>query len=250
MNILKDVVYVNKEAGKKTLESFKKNWIIIFTGFVYTILNIAIYGILGTLLSGPLYILSGIIAAIVSAAMVSNYLYLLFNIINYNRVTVQDFKNGFTYFLRKIYVVIFIGYIAVRLLALVSEILGSISIALIPLLYLSALIVLNPLPETIYLKYYSSWESIVETADFMKDNWLNWGIPNIIFSLLLYTVTGSTLLNLFNTHISFNFILNIRALVMYIIGQVIFSIMMIYRGHLYKLLSGSTRRKRMFMNKF
>ncbi|NLY44689.1 MAG: hypothetical protein GX053_01660 [Tissierella sp.] len=250
MNIFKDIIYVNKEAGKKTIESFKKNWIIIFTGFVYTLLNIAIYGLLGTLLSGPLFILSGIIAALVSAAMVSNYLYLLFNIINYNRVTIQDFKNGFTYFLRKIYIVIFIGYIATRLLGLVSGAFGSISAILIPLLYISALVILNPLPETIYLKYYDSWESIMETADFMKDNWLNWAIPNIIFSILLYVFTGNTLLNIFNTHISFNFIFNINGLGMYLVGQIIFSIMMIYRGHLYKLLSGSTRRKRMFMNKF
>lgn len=250
MDILKDIIYVNKEAGLKTLGSFKKNWIILFTGFVYTILNIAIFGLLGVLFSGPLYILSGIIAAIVSAAMVSNYLYLLFNIINYNRLTIEDFKNGFTYFLRKIYIVIFIGYIASRLLSLVSNIFGSTSALVIPLLYLGAMIVLNPLPETVYLKYYDSWESIVESADFMKENWLNWGIPNVIFSVLLYIFTGSALLNLFNTHISFNFIFNINGIAMYLIGQLIFSVMMIYRGHLYKLLSGSTRRKRMFMNKF
>lgn len=241
---------MNKEAGSKTVESFKKNWIIIFTGFVYTILNIVIYTILGTLLAGPLYILSGIIAAIISAAMVSNYLYLLFNIINYNRVTVQDFKNGFTYFLRKIYVVIFIGYIASRLLSLVTGILGSAIVVLIPLLYLSAMIILNPLPETIYLKHYDSWESILGTVDFMKENWMNWGLPNIIFTFLLYMVTGNTLLNVFNTHLSFSFIFNVKALLVYLLGQVIFSVMMIYRGHLYKLLSGSTRRKRMFMNKF
>ena len=250
MNILKDIIYVNKEAGKKSLASFQKNWIIIFTGFVYTILNFLIYGILGTLFSGPLYIISGIIAALVSAAMVSNYLYLLFNIINYNRVTIEDFKSGFTYFLRKIYVVIFIGYIATRLLSLLVNILGGASAILIPLIYISALVILNPLPETIYLKYYDPWESIVETVDFMKENWINWGIPNIIFSILLYIFTGNTLLNIFNTHISFSFMFDIRGLGMYLIGQVIFSIMMIYRGHLYKLLSGSTRRKRMFMNKF
>ena len=250
MNILKDIMYVNKNAGIKTLQSFKKNWIIIFTGFIYTILNIVIYSILGSLLSGPLYIISGIIAAIVSAAMVSNYLYLLFNIINYDRVTIQDFKNGFTYFFRKIYIVVFIGYIAERLLSLVSDILGNTSAILVPILYLAALIVLNPLPETIYLKHNDSWESILEAVNFMKENWLNWALANIIFSLLLYIVTGNTLLNLFNTHIPFDFIFNIRGLVLYLIGQTMFSVLMIYRGHLYKLLSGSTRRKRMFMNKF
>ena len=234
----------------KTLESFKKNWIIIFTGIVYTILNIVIYSVIGSLLTGPLYILSGIIAAIVTSAMISNYLYLLFNIINYNRVTLQDFKKGFTYFLRKIYGIIFIGYVASLLLDFVSGILGSMAPILFILLYLSMLVILNPLPETVYLKYHSAWESIVETMDFMKENWLNWGIPNIIFSLLLYLSTGRILFELFNINISFGFIFEIKDLAIYLIGQVIFSVMMIYRGYLYKLLSGSTRRKRMFMNKF
>lgn len=250
MNILKDIIYINKEVGAKTIKSFKKNWMIIFTGFVYTILNIIIYGLLGSLLSGPLYIISGIIAAIVTSALISNYLYLLLNIIKYNRITLDDFKNGFGYFLRKIYIVFFIAYVANLILSLVSNLLGSLSAILIPLVYLSALLILNSLPETIYLKYYNSWESIVETADFMKENWLNWAIPNIIFSLLLYIITGNRLLNLFSTHLSFNFVLDIRELAIYLIGQIIFSIMMIYRGHLYQLLSGSTRRKRMFMNKF
>ena len=250
MNIIKDIVYVNKEAGLQTIKSFKKNWIIIFTGFIYTILNLAIYKILRSLLTGPLYIISEIIVVLITSAMVSNYLYLLFNIINYDRVTLNDFKNGFGYFIRKIYGIFFIGYVANLLLSLVSDMLGNISAILIPLLYLGVLIILNPLPETIYLKYYNAWDSIIETADFMKGNWLNWGLPNIIYSLLLYTITGNILLNLFNTHISYNFIFDISELVIYLIGQIIFSVMMIYRGHLYKLLSGSTRRKRMFMNKF
>lgn len=250
MNIIKDIIYVNKEAGAKTLKSFKKNWIIIFTGFIYTILNMLIYGILGSLLTGPLYIISGIIAALITSAMISNYLYLLFNIINYDRVTINDFKNGFGYFLRKIYIVFFIGYVANLILSLVSNILGNLTAILIPLLYLAVLVMLNPLPETIYLKHYDSWGSIVEAADFMKENWLNWAIPNIVFLFLLYIVTGRSLINIFNTHLSYNFMLNVRGLGVYLIGQIIFSIMMIYRGHLYRLLSGSTRRKRMFMNKF
>lgn len=250
MNFVKDFIYVNKETGLKTIESFKKNWIIIFTGFVYTVLNIVIYGLLGRLLVGPLYILSGIIAALITSAMISNYLYLLFNIINYNRVTINDFKHGFTYFLRKIYIVFFIAYVANLLLSFSSSILGNLLVILLPIIYLTVFVLLNPLPETIYLKHYDSWESIIESAKFMVENWFNWGVANIIFTLILYVFTGNMLFNLFNTHISFNFILNIRSLGIYLLGQVIFSVMMIYRGHLFKLLSGSTRRKRMFMNKF
>lgn len=243
-------MYVNKEAIKKTAASFKKNWLIVFTGFVYTILNILLFTIIGTLFVGPLYILSGIVMAIVSSAMISNYLYLLFNIINYNKISIQDFKDGFLYYLRKIYGVLFFGYLGSMLLSLVSNMLGSLALPLYLLIYLGVLIILNPLPETIYLKYYDPMESIIRTFEFMKENWLNWIIPNIVFLTFLYIVMEVSVVGLFSTHISFGSLFNVKDLAIYLLSQVVFSIMMIYRGHLYKMLSGSTRRKRMFMNKF
>lgn len=248
MDIIKDMIYVNKTSGMKTLKNFKKNWYILFTGIVYTILNLMIFNIISRLFIGPLYILSGIVVAIISSSFISNYLYLLFNIINYDRITFQDFKDGFTFFLWKIYGVFFIGYIASLLLSLFGGTLGDIT----TLLYLGVLIALNALPETLYLKTYSPWESILKALEFIQENWLNWLIPNMIFLILLYMITGNILTNIFNTHLSFNVfsVFSIKEIIRYILGQILFSIMMMYRGNLYKILSTSTRRKRMFMNKF
>lgn len=254
MDIIKDIIYVNKEAGSKTLESFQKNWLIVFTGFIYTVLNYIIYSLFGALITGPISIFAGIINALIISAMVSNYLYLLFNVINYNRVTIDDFKYGFGYFLRKIYVIIFIGYIARLLLSLPGNMLINIQPSFTFGLYFVVMflvpLIFNPLAETIYLKSYDPWESIVQTLVFMKENWLNWGIPSLSFFALLYLITGDLYLGFFDTHISFTFTTDIKIIALYSIAQVVFTIMMIYRGHLYKLLSTSTRRKRMFMNKF
>ena len=112
------------------------------------------------------------------------------------------------------------------------------------------LIALNPLPETIYQKNYSSFESIKYAFEFMKENWFNWMLPNIIFYFLLYLITNTLLLDVFTTHLDFNFSFTIKGIVLYFLGQTLFSFIMIYRGHLFKLLSTSTRRKRMYMNKF
>lgn len=250
MEYLKDILYVNKTSFLKTLDSIKKNWIIVFTGLVYSALSIVSFSLLGILFQGILGIFAGIIITIVTSSFISNYLYLLFNVINYNRITMQDFKEGFTHFIWKVYGVFFIGYLGSYLLGAISNILGSGSIILSLIISISILVLLNPLPETIYIKSYSPWESILYTFEFMMENWLNWIIPNILFHLGLYFLTGNMLINLFNTHISFNLSFNLRYIVMYLVGQALFSFIMIYRGHLYKLLSGSTRRKRMFMNKF
>ncbi len=71
---------------------------IIFTGLVYSTLNIAMLMILGTFFRGVLFVLAGFIMAIASSSLISNYLYLLFNIINYDRITMDNFKDGFKYF--------------------------------------------------------------------------------------------------------------------------------------------------------
>ncbi len=250
MDYVKDFIYLSKTSGKQTIKSMKKNWPIIFSGLVYSTINLIAFRLLGILLVGPLYILSGIIFAIISSSLLSNYLYLLFNIINYDRFSFQDFKDGFLYFLRKIYGILFIGYLVNLLLSVFGPVLGNLSGVLGLVIYLGILILINALPETIYLKSYGSWDSIVYAMEFVQENFINWIIPNIIFLGLLYMVTGNILMNLLNTHLSFRFILNPFYILLYLIGQLIFSLMMIYRGHLYRILSTSTRRKRMFMGKF
>lgn len=250
MNYLEDMIYVNKSALDKTLKSITKNWMIILTGFLYTIINLVLYSVLGLLFRGPLYILSGIASALIMSSLVSNYSYLLFNIVNYNRLTMDNFKEGFTHYVRKIYGILFIGYIGSLLLSFVLPILGSISAGLGFILALILGIALNALPETIYLKDYDAWESILYSLEFLKDNWINWLVPNVILYGAIYFITGEILLgNVFNTHLGFNFSTSPIYVGRYLIAQTIFSFMMIYRGYLYRVLSTSTRRKRTFMKK-
>ena len=118
------------------------------------------------------------------------------------------------------------------------------------ILQILILVLLNPLPETIYQKGYTAPNTFVYTFDFFKENWFNWIIPIGIFTILIYLVSGQMLTGLFNINIDFTFNFSIVYLLRYLIGQTIFTFMMIYRGYLYKLLSTSTIRKRMFMNRF
>ncbi|HSH35916.1 hypothetical protein [Schnuerera sp.] len=250
MNFFKDMILVNKTTLKKSVTSFSKNWIIFFTGLVYVILNIAIILIVSTLFRGVLSILAGLVMAIVTSSLISNYLYLLFNIINYDRITWNDFKQGFKHFLWKVYGIFFIAWIGSFILTSIAGILGINAKLLSRVVSIVILVSLNPLPETIYQKYLSSGESIKYAFEFMKDNWINWLIPNAIFTLVLYQITNTLILNMFVTHLSFNFDFTLESLTLYILGQGLFSFIMIYRGHLFKLLSTSTPRKRMYMNKF
>lgn len=244
------MILVNKSTFKKSLKSFSKNWVIIFTGIVYVFLNIAMIIVANALFSGILSILAGLIIAIVSSSLISNYLYLLFNIINYDRISWDNFKEGFKFFLWKVYGIFFIAWIGSFILSSIAGMLGTNGELLNRVVSIVIIVGLNPLPETIYQKYLSSGESIRYAFEFMKENWINWLIPNILFYLVLYLVTNTWVLNIFTTHLSFNFDLTFKGIGLYILGQGLFSFIMIYRGHLFKLLSTSTPRKRMYMNKF
>src|SRR5699024_7932270 len=99
-------------------------------------------------------------------------------------------------------------------------------------------------------KHYSSGESIKYAFGFMEENWLNWLLPNVIFHSILYIITNTLILNVFTTHLSLGVKFTFEGIGLYILGQALFSFIMIYRGHLFKVLSTSTRRKRKYMNKF
>lgn len=250
LNLFEDIILVNKTTLKKSVNSFMKNWVIVFTGIVYAFLNIAIIVVVSTLFSGILSILAGLIMAIVSSSLISNYLYLLFNIINYDRITLDNFKEGFKYFLWKVYGIFFIAWIGSFILSSLGGILGTNEVLLSRVISIIIIIALNPLPETIYQKYLSSGESIRYAFEFMKENCINWVIPNALFHIILYLITNTWLLNIFATHLRFNFDFTLKGVGLYVLGQALFSFIMIYRGHLFKLLSTSTPRKRMYMNKF
>ena len=94
MDLIKDFLLVNKSTIKKSTKSLGKNWMLVFTGLVYTILNILLLIILNTFFRGPLYILVGFIMAIVSSSLISNYL-LIIKYIKLCRTTMGNFKEGF-----------------------------------------------------------------------------------------------------------------------------------------------------------
>lgn len=250
MDILKDIYFVNLSTIKKAWKSFLKNWPIVFTGFLYSIINTLIFTLISFLLTGVLGILAGFVVAIVTSSLISNYLYLLSNIIEYDKFTLNDIKEGFRYFLWKVYGVFFIAWIFSFVLNSVVGMISSSASRISSIIGILILIIFNPLPEIIYQKSYSPWESLLYSFDFMKENWLSWLLPNVIFFGVLYMITGRLILDIFATHMTYNFDFTLRGVITYIIGQIIFSFAMIYRGYLFNILSTSNRRKREYMKKY
>lgn len=238
---MEDFINVNKDSIQKTIKSLSKNWVILFVGIVYGILNTVIYGVVNTVFRGPLSIIAGFIGAFISAAMISNYLYLLYNVINNSKITINEFKDGFSAFLYKVYGVMFVFYM-VRLLLTFTGLSKFYGI-----LVLLAGIFLNALPETIYQKHYDANTSLSYSFEFARDNIVNWYGSNLIIGVILFLLSSNLLFMFrFTGPRGILGMINIRTIFI----QALFSLVMIYRGHLFSILSTSTRRKREFMSKF
>lgn len=250
MDIIKDLAIVNSNVFKKSIKGFKNNWLIIFTGFAYTLLNLLLFSLVNFLFRGVLSILAGFVVAIITSSLISNYLYLLYNIIKYDRISLENFKDGFKYFIWKVYGIFFIAWVGSFLLDNIGNVIRLPYYTFNLIVSILVLIIFNPLPEIIYQKSYSPWQSVISSFEFMKENWFNWLLPNSLFIFLIYKFSGRIITNMFTTHLSFNLDLSAWGILVYLIGQVLFSFIMIYRGFLFEILSSSTRRKRFYMRKF
>lgn len=256
MEFLKDIIYINKTTMKKALDLFLKNWLIIFTGLIYSTITLVAYVIASPFLAIPLVnIIVGVLLYFLSVALISSYLYILHNVVKCNKFEFKDIKRGFRVYLYEVSRILFIGWLAGVVVfnflvpIIVTSLRGYLDYStFINIIVILVLIAINPLPEVIYQKNYTGLDGIKYTFEYMKDNWVEWLIPNVVLLGILYLITGSTITSLFSTGIGFNFnMFSIKGIVLYFIGQVIFSFTMIYRGLLFEMLSTSNRRKRMFM---
>lgn len=255
LSILKDLYYINKKSLTKTVYLLIKNWPIVFTGIVYSILGIIVTTILGLFMTNfILRFFTGIVSILAMSAIGSNYLHLMFKIVKHEKFTFQDFKDGFTVYLRELWTIFFVIWIVNMLLGMIIiPILGGLlrsvitSATLYIIIYLLGFILLNPLPETVYQKHYSSLDSFPYAFNFVKENWLEWFLPNIVFGAIMYFALGRIFTNILFMSFGFMSGLSFGEIFTSVLALGVLSFVMIYRGILFEILSTSTRRKRMFM---
>lgn len=214
-----------------------KNWPVMFVLLVYSVI-LTVVGVL----AGGLYFIGGIIIAIVSAACISSYLYLIENII-YSRIAgFNDFKNSFTPYLRKVINITFYIWIATYIYSLLSRaLMGLPFIGIINMLVeLAVVVVLNPLPEIIYQTNYMDLGAIGASYEFMKENFIEWLVPNIILLGAIYYLFNGNML-------SFSvYAVSVVSIVKYIAGLFLLLFTMVFRGILFRFLNESTRRSRVY----
>ncbi|MDO5754933.1 MAG: hypothetical protein Q4P28_01680 [Tissierellia bacterium] len=104
--------------------------------------------------------------------------------------------------------------------------------------YLIIFILLNPLPESVYLGNGNGVQAIGNSLELMKNNFHQW-LPNMVIAYFLYPKILRLIQNPLKK--------SPQDILVFLGINLVFLGVMIYRGQLYEILSKSNMRKRRFM---
>ena len=254
MNFFEDLQLVYKKAGKDTLLKIKKAPHFLIFPFVYGVIYMLGMVLIGKLFARSYGTIIGFIIPLLTSLILSSYFSVLSDLIYYNRISFRNFSKTFMAYFASIYSVFFI-------LMIISFFMSGIGVMMGATTLVGAVITLalNPIAESIYIRgeYYTS--AYTHSLEFMKENFLLWTIPFLIYLGILhllgfdfaFMIVSNSIVDIplgqeIMTGLSYTNPLdpqNIKIL----LASIITAVYAIFRGNLYRILVGSTRRKRAYM---
>lgn len=265
--LIRSTLQLYGETFAKSWRACVRNWPVMLATPALMLLLLAAGWVVA-----PLGILGGLLMSLVNAACSSCYLVLINEVTRSGgRATLDDFKRGFGVYFSDILSVLFVLWIASMLLSMVAGVshegqLVSMAVSLL------AGIALNVVPELIYQGRSRSTELLMESLEFVQQNWLEWFLPVGILSMLLgFQWTSAldiqadlgTLLVMLSMLSPSALALSIPMLLFSQISTAPvstvalgipllfgFFFLMVFRGFLFRALNGTSRRSRAFRQKF
>lgn len=239
MNIIEDAINVNFEAIKKTFNKLAFVPILV----VLLILMSITEDLILTLLSpsiGSVSFLLGFVRYAVSVLFMSAIVSILSDIVLYDRFKIENLFSGYQRYFHQVSSAYFYFVVLEWLLFFIDL---PISIAVI-LRYL-ILVMLSPFYETMYIADEYGADVFTSIFGFLKNNILPW-TP----TLVIYVVVKSNYDNLVGVTSVVNVLGEPELWIKVIISAIVLAFILIFKGNLFKILNGSSVRKRMFQGKF
>ncbi|MDO5037655.1 MAG: hypothetical protein Q4E37_05075 [Tissierellia bacterium] len=243
--MIEDLLRVYRDAGRKTLETIKTQPLALLLPLGLHLLFTLVDRLSGSLSRTGL--LAGFILAIIYALITSLGLSQYDYLIRYQTLNRGNPLDQARAYFTPVYSVYFI-------LMILSILLGSLPNAFGPLVLLY--FIFNPLPEVLYISQRYGLDAMKKALEFTKANFLHWllalglyillstlilGWPQVFRGLVFSDIVDQMLG--FRPYLGGGISQNTRAL----LAQILTGFYMVYRGHLYKNLATSSRRKRDYM---
>lgn len=239
--------------------ALKRNWWVVFVPVFYIIVFVLYANTIGKIFSG---LAGGLILGLLQALCIANYLALVAGAVDGRKMAIKDIKQDTVVLIMPVIGVLFAFFIFGLLLGFFFQKGGHFELALA--INLILVVVFNTIPEVTYINRGLTMSILQEALEFIKENVIEWFLPLIILIcpiivinpkgfLLMFASSNALMMPKFyfemigsssgtNEGFTFAFI--------FLFALILTFYFMIFRGLLYKKLSSSSRRKRVYQFKF
>lgn len=230
----------------------KKSWIVL-AGILVLILGFLFV----SSVARQLGFLGGILLSIYQALAITFYLGWLRDSRQSQRVRLEDLKELDWGIFQSVISILFILWICDWVLVMLGT--GMDSGWSRVILQLLIVVILNSIPETLYLANRDGMDAVQESFSFTTRNWIEWFLPYIVLLSPLLLMGGASLplllsqANLFFPAVNLitvpSFLFPGLSILTIPMGLVLAHWFMLFRGKLYQELDVGSRRQRMFKSK-
>lgn len=248
MGFFSDLKAINKVVLKKSANTYVKGFALVPMLAIYILVyNVAITIIamtIGQLGAGGNFI-AGISEWFIRCFIISDFMYFVDQLLMNRKINIRDIGKNYMMFFSPLLSATAIPSIILSLFMLLTRI--PVSALIIYIFY-----IIYAIPEIVYQKRIDRLEIFVYGHNYLKENWKQWLIPNVVLTFIFvasyYLISRYIVFNLVVMFGSYNAIFGLLlTFVTWIILAVPSVFCIIYRGYIFKILSVSSRRKREYM---
>jgi len=262
---LRDLATLYRDALTQTLASLGRAWLGIVAIYVYAF-ALGIAGALSRLV--PIPILAALLVGLCDALAVGALLSLVQRAVSNKPLGTSDIREAIGAYFWDVIAVGFVLWIPFLLIRQVAHVAGH-GPPIVAAVSVLAAVFLNPLPEVIYqARTGSPLEDLSESARFVQQNWIEWFVPIVLVAAPLGSVLFFASESMARGGLGFDRFILIPALLTARLAEAIalppalalwavalgtpaltFALLL-FRGHLFAALAGSTSRQRVFRRRF
>ena len=250
--LIQATLHLYKKVALETWQKIQRAWWVALLPLLYAVVFFVI-----ALFASQLGIVGGFIMGFALAMCTGSYLYFIAEVVNGNRVQPRELVDSWRpYFGSVISILFFLFILSFLLDRLVVP--SPSSQTVLAIINLVLLIILNPVPEIIYQGRSDGFAMLQESLDFLWENGVEWFVPLLGLAFISFVILPLPILTapLEIGRLSIPMLIGEHflsgsplGLVFAALSAAILYVMMVFRGLLFRELSGSSRRQRIYRSR-
>lgn len=250
--LIQATLHLYKKVAIEAWQKIQRAWWVGLLPLLYVVVFFVI-----AIFASRLGIIGSFILGFTLAMCTGSYLYFISEVVSGNRVQPREILDSWRPYFGSVISILFFLFI-LRIVLDLLVVPSQSSYTVLYLINLVLLIILNPIPEIIYQGRSDGFAMLQESLDFLWENGVEWFLPLLGLALVSLLVLPLPILTapLEIGRLSIPTLIggsllsgSPLALVSAALSAGILYVMMVFRGVLFRELSGSSRRQRIYRSR-